>query len=199
MPALKPTAFQGEITWLGRVASEREGIRSEPTSSAFASFDGFDGETHGGLTRASCVRVKSQHPEGTTIRNVRQLSVLSEEELAETAEKMGLDAIDPIWVGASLIIKGIPDFTHVPPSSRLQAPSGATLVIDMENRPCVFPGKEIQKEHDGFGPKYKPAAKNRRGVTAWVEREGDLAVGDVLTLHIPDQRAWAHVAEARKS
>jgi len=35
------------------------------------------------------------------------------------------------------------------------------------------------------------AAKGRRGVTAWVEREGRLAVGDALRLHIPDQPAWS--------
>ena len=35
------------------------------------------------------------------------------------------------------------------------------------------------------------AAEGRRGVTAWVERPGDIRVGDSLTLFLPDQRAWA--------
>jgi MOSC domain-containing protein YiiM len=30
----------------------------------------------------------------------------------------------------------------------------------------------------------------KRGVTAWVERPGDLVLGDVLRLHCPEQRAW---------
>ena len=59
--------------------------------------------------------------------------------------------------GASLILEGIADFTHVPPSSRLQSDTtGATLMIDMENRPCVLPGREIEVEHEGFGAKFKP-------------------------------------------
>ena len=64
-------------------------------------------------------------------------------------------------------------------------------MVDMENRPCVLPGREIEMEHEGFGAKFKPAAVGRRGVTASVEREGLLKVGDVMRLHIPDQRAWS--------
>lgn len=197
MPALKPTSFTAEITWMGRVVPGTKGVRSVSITSAFASFDGITGAVHAGTTRPSCVRTKAQHPKGTTIRNVRQLSILSEEQLAETAVAMGLERIDPTWVGASMILRGIPDFTHVPPSSRLQSPSGATLVIDMENRPCGLPGREIEQEHQGFGAKYKAAATQRRGVTAWVEREGDLSVGETLTLHVPDQPAWSQLSVAR--
>ena len=33
------------------------------------------------------------------------------------------------------------------------------------------------------GNRFKGAAKGKRGVTAWVEREGDIYLGDTLTLH----------------
>jgi hypothetical protein len=89
-----------------------------------------------------------------------------------------------------MVLEGIPDFTHLPPSSRLQGTSGATLVVDLENRPCTLPAKPIDARHAGFGKAFKPAAKDRRGVTAWVEREGLFTLGDAVTLHIPDQRAW---------
>jgi hypothetical protein len=46
-------------------------------------------------------------------------------------------------------------------------------------------------EHEGFGAKFKPAAVGKRGVTASVEREGLLEIGDVMRLHIPDQRSWS--------
>jgi MOSC domain-containing protein YiiM len=167
-------------------------MRSEPLTEVHAQFGGFEGEMHGGQTRASCVRVTSQHPKGTTITNVRQLSVMSAEEVAQIAKTMGLPDIDPTLLGASMIVEGIADFTHVPPSSRLQCEaSGATILIDMLNRPCVLPGREIEMEHAGFGTKFKPAAVGKRGVTASVEREGMLRVGDLMRLHIPDQRAWS--------
>ena len=197
MPALKPTDFTATITWLGRVTDRAATLRSAPMSEVFASFAGVEGEEHAGLTRPSCSRVSSQYPRDTTIRNVRQFSVVSAEDLAAVAAKMGVAAVDPAWVGASLVIEGIPDFTHVPPSSRLQGPDGVTLIVDMENRPCQLPAKVIDEDAPGYGKAFKAAAAGRRGVTAWVEREGRLRLGDVLRLHIPDQPVWPHLAAAR--
>lgn len=197
MPALKPTSFSATITWLGRVPSRAASPRAVPSDAVDVTLDGFPDEDHGGATRASCVRVRTQYAPGTVIRNTRQLSIVSAEELAATAAAMGLERIDPAWIGASLVIEGIPDFTHVPPSARLMSDSGVGIAIDMENRPCIYPGKEIEAEAAGFGKLYKPAAKERRGVTAWIEHGGRLAVGDVLTLHVPDQPVWQHLNTAR--
>lgn len=198
MPALMPTDFHATLRWLGRVPEDAKGIRSEALQSVDLDWSGVPGERHGGLTRAACSRTLKQHPRGTEIRNVRQLSVVSAEDLAEIAQRMGLDALAPEYVGATLVIEGIPDFSHVPPASRLQGPNGVTLVLDMQNRPCVLPGREIEAERDGFGARFKPAAEGRRGVTAWVERPGRLALGDRLRLHVPDQRAWNHIEAVRQ-
>ena len=194
MPALVPTEHYGTIVWLGRVSREVGPdliIHGEPLEVMPLSFAGFDGEVHAGLTRASCSRVTSQYPRGTTIANTRQVSLVSEEELALIAAEMGLDELDPAWLGAGVVVRGIPDFTHVPPSSRLQNETGCTLVVDMENSPCLQVSKTIEQDRPGRGKLFKPAAKERRGVTAWVEREGTLKVGDRLRLHVPSQRAWA--------
>lgn len=193
MPALLPTDFTARVTWIGRVPDRDAGLPSHPLDAAFLSFAGIEGEDHSGLTRLSCSRVLDQHPRGTEIRNVRQLSIVSVEELAAIAADMGVSELAPHLLGASLAIEGIPDFTHVPPSSRLQGPDGATLVVDMENRPCNLPAKPIDDEGPGNGRGFKAAAKERRGVTAWVEREGSLRLGDILRLHIPSQPAWPHM------
>lgn len=197
MPALKPTDFTARITWLGRVADRESSLMAEPLEEMELSFAGLAGEAHGGLTRPSCPRVVAQHPRGTEIRNTRQLSLLSAEELAGIAAEMGVERLDPAWLGASVVVEGIPDFTHLPPSSRLQGPDGVTLVIDMENRPCNLPARVIEQHLPGTGRGFKAAAKGRRGVTAWVERPGVLRPGDVLRLHIPDQPAWAHIEAVR--
>ncbi len=190
MPALVPTDHYATVTYLGHVPDRAASLRSVALAEAELTFGGIAGEAHGGETRLSCSRVISQHPRNTTIRNVRQLSIVSAEELAEIADKIGVEAMNPAWVGASLVIKGISDFTHLPPSSRLQAPSGATLVIDMENQPCHLPAPVIDEDAPGHGKAFKTAAKGKRGVTAWVEREGLIAVGDTLRLHVPSQRGW---------
>ncbi|MBQ0749683.1 MAG: MOSC domain-containing protein [Roseovarius sp.] len=197
MPALMPTEYHGRITWLGRVAERETTLAAEPLDAVDVTFAGVAGEDHAGLTRPSCSRVISQHPRGTEIRNTRQFSLLSVEELTAIAATMGIARIDPAWLGASLVIEGIPDLSHLPPSSRLQGPDGVTLVVDMENRPCHLPAKVIEAHAPGFGAKFKRAALGRRGVTAWVEREGRLALGQMLRLHIPDQPVWSELSRAR--
>lgn len=194
MPALMKTEMTARITWLGLArGAGRDGIRSEPVERIEAGHAGPEGDKHAGEMRPSCVRVKDMHEEGTQIRNVRQFSVLSAEEMAAAAREMGVDALDPAWLGATMVIEGIDDFTHVPPSSRLQAADGTTLVIDMENRPCQYPAREMETDRPGLGKTFLPASRGRRGVTAWIERAGALNVGDRLTLFIPDQRVWAHL------
>lgn len=193
MPALKPTEYSGIVTWLGtqRRPVEKLEIFGEAVEEMPLTLGGYADEIHAGLTRPSCSRVRTLHPLGTEIRNSRQLSLVSAEELAEVATTLGMDRLDPAWLGASVVISGLPDFTHLPPSSRLQGPDGVTLVVDMENRPCQEPAVTMVKATGGLGRAFKSAAEGKRGVTAWVERAGMLRQGDRLRLHIPDQRAWA--------
>ena len=190
MGVLKPTLYQAKVVWLGRVHAGGGKLASEAEKGVYATFAGVEGEAHAGLTRPSCSRVLDQYPEGTTIRNTRQFSILAAEELAQIAKEMDMDMLAPELLGASMVVSGIPDFSHVPPGSRLQAASGATLVVDLHNRPCTLPARGIETAHPGHGAKFKPAAKGLRGITAWVEREGWFTLGEQLCLHIPDQRAW---------
>jgi len=193
MPALKPTDHYGTVTWLGtqRRPVEKLEIFGEEVEEMPLSLAGYAEEIHAGLTRPSCTRVRALHPLDTEIRNSRQLSLVSAEELAEVAATLGMDRLDPAWLGASVVISGLPDFTYLPPSSRLQGPDGVTLVVDMENMPCQQPAVTMVKATGGQGKAFKSAAKGKRGVTAWVERAGVLRRGDRLRLFASDQRAWA--------
>ena len=197
MPALKPTEYYAKVTWLGVVSAD-SGLRAAACDAIEMDFDGPIGEAHSGRTRRSCSRVAAQHSNGTEIANVRQMSILSAEEIAMIETQMGIETLDPEWLGATMVVEGIPDFSHVPPSSRLQGPDGVTIIIDMENRPCHLPGREIDKALEGFGSRFKTAAQMRRGVTAWIERPGQLFVGDKVRLHIPDQPVWSHLDAARQ-
>lgn len=191
MPALIPTDSFGQITWLGSVPErDTPKITTISLNEMKLTFAGSAGEFHAGLTRRSCSRVTAQHPVGTEIRNTRQLSIVSAEEMQDIAAELGLDELDPRWLGASIVVEGIPDFSHIPPSSRLQSENGTTLTVDMQNRPCQYPALTIEADRPGHGKKFKPKAVGRRGVTAWVEREGTLNIGDTLRLHTPDQRGW---------
>jgi hypothetical protein len=198
MPALIPTDHVAEVVWLGVTPNRSAALQSAAREVLRLSFAGPEGEDHAGLTRPSDSRVVAQYTRGTEIRNVRQLSILSQEEIAAIAQDMGLAELTPTFFGATMVLRGIPDFTRIPPSSRLQdEESGTTLTVDMENRPCHLVAREIEGAHPGRGKAFKPAAEGRRGVTAWVEREGEIRLGARLRLHIPDQPPWPHAEAAR--
>lgn len=191
MAILTPTGITGRVAFLGVVRDRAASLRADPVQRLELRFDGVAGDSHAGLTRPSCARVKAQHPRrGTPIRNARQVSLVSAEELAATAEALGLDALPPEWVGANLVLAGVPDLTRIPPASRLVFAGGAVLTVDVENAPCRFPAREIEAERPGQGRGYVAAARGRRGLTAWVEREGALSLGEAVRVHVPPQRPW---------
>lgn len=194
MPILRKTDITGRVAALLGSPDREPTLEKQSVESVQATYVGFEGDCHGGLTRKSCVRVRQQYPVGTEIRNVRQISILSVEELAEVARTMDIPEIKPEWVGANLLVAGIPDLTQIPPSTRLIFPSGASLVIDMENGPCKYPGEVIEQYHPGHGVRFPKAALGKRGVTAWVEREGEIRNGDTVEVHIPPQRIWQPAA-----
>lgn len=189
MAMLRPTKTTGRVVSL-LLNSDDSDLTSDPIASVSVDYGGFVGDVHSGLTRPSCVRVRRQYPEGTEIRNTRQISALSAEDLAQIASTMEIDHIEPAWVGANLIIEGIPRFSKLPPSSRLIFDNGTSLVVDMENAPCKYPGDIIERHHAGKGKRFAQAAIDRRGVTLWVERAGEIAVGDTATLHVPPPVTW---------
>ncbi len=128
-----------------------EDLSSQRISSVKASYRGLEGESHSGLVRSSCVRVRHQYPQGTEIRNTRQISIISTEELIAIANTMGIPELKPEWLGANLLVSGIPKFSRIPPSTRMIFESGASLVVDLENSPCKYPGEIIERHHPGFG------------------------------------------------
>ena len=167
-----------------------EDLSSSRVPSVAVNYAGLVGESHSGLVRSSCVRVRHQYPQGTEIRNTRQISIVSIEELAEIAATMGIAELEPEWLGANLLVSGIPHFSQIPPSTRMIFSSGASLVVDLENSPCKYPGEIIERHHPGFGERFAKAAVGHRGVTAWVEREGTINTGDCIRLYIPPQRIY---------
>lgn len=191
MTVLRPTDIEARVVWLGVVRDRAATLEAEAVETLRLGWAGAEGDCHGGLTRPSCSRVKLQHPRGTEIRNTRQLSLVSAEELAAIAADLGVPALPPAWTGANVMVAGAPDFTLVPPGSRLVFGDGTTLAVDMRNGPCRFVGDVIEARHPGKGGAFPRVATDRRGVTAWVERPGALRVGDAARLHVPPQHLYA--------
>lgn len=189
MPMLSPTHLTATVQFLG-INDTAGDLSTSKLMEVDVDYGGFVGDSHSGVTRASCVRVVSQYPKGTEIRNTRQISALSAEDIESIRNTMDLDILNPEWIGANLVLQGFPDFSKLPPSSRLIAPNGTSLVVDMENAPCRFPGEIIEQYRPGFGNRFPKAALGKRGITMWVERTGILKTGDVLSLHVPPVCNW---------
>ncbi len=153
-----------------------------------ATLEGLEGDRHAGFTRRADARVP-QYPRGTEIHNSRQVSLVAEEELAAIAAKMGVPVIEPEWIGANLVLRGISNLSTLPPMTRISFPALATIALEGENHPCVYPGKAIQShymERPGIGKQFPKAAYHLRGVVGWVERAGMIRAGDTARIDVPE-------------
>jgi hypothetical protein len=189
---LTKLSFQGKVEMLLANPDRDTGLEKQQVSVARFLFTGMEGDCHGGITRKSDSRMVKQYKRNTQVRNSRQLSILSAEEIAEVALRMKIPEVRPEWVGANMVLRGIPDLTLLPPSTRLQFPSGAMIVVDAENHPCRYPADIIAKNHPEAAMGFVKAAMHKRGVVGWVEAEGAISVGDAVTIWIPPQRIYAH-------
>ncbi|MFN0194710.1 MAG: MOSC domain-containing protein [Aestuariivirga sp.] len=189
---LSKAAFEGAVAGLFASPERETGLEKAAKASLMLRLDGIEDDCHGGLTRLSDSRMLKQFRQGTEVKNARQVSILSVEELAEIAARMAIQEVKPEWVGANLVTRGIPDLTLLPPSSRMQFPSGATIVVDIENAPCRYPAEVIASHYPEPKVSFVTAAKNKRGVVGWIEREGEVTLGDPIVLWVPPQRIYAH-------
>lgn len=165
------------------------GIADGPTfetrsvGSLTLTFEGIPGDRHAGLVAPAGVRQKHV-ARGTPIRNARQLSIVSVEELARIAQALSLGRLEPQWLGANLMISGLNSLTQLAPSTRLKCSSGAIIVIDGDNDPCTSAGGAVERATGVIGVRsaFPKAAMGLRGLVGWVEREGVVSVGDTVTL-----------------
>ncbi len=114
--------------------------------SARMELDGFVGDKHRSFERIA--QSYDPDPTGTVRRNERQWSGVSNEELAIIAER--LDLKEPLMaatLGANVCVEGIPAFSRLARGSRLVFPSGAVLVIEEGNPPCVDISDSIAAAH----------------------------------------------------
>ncbi len=191
MTILHATAITGRVeAILINGNSDDDSIETQRVDEIDVAFEGIRGERHSKLVTLSDVRYRRLYEKSTPIRNTRQISLVSLEDMARIAENLDIERVEPEWLGANLMVSGIPKFTEVPPSSRLIFSSGASVVIDNENEPCRYPADVVNRHFPGTGNRFVEAATNLRGTVGWVEREGKIKLGDTIALHIPPQRIY---------
>ena len=179
------------------VCTERKAFVTRELPEARVSFEGLEGDRHAGLTRLADVRTP-WFPKGTPVRNTRQLSLVSSEELAEVAEALAVPKVLAAWLGANLELAGVPNLTHLPPGTRLFFPGDAVLAVEGENEPCTGPGRVIEAHYpdrEKLASRFVKAAWQRRGLVAWVERPGVIRAGDGVRVMLPKPVTYVLPAE----
>lgn len=179
--------------------AEGNSFVSQPVEQLNLTYEGIAGDYHRGLTRKSGAR-EPWYARGLEMRNERQVSALADDELAEVANNMNLDGIDPGWIGANLMIDGIANFSLLPPRTVLIFEGGVTLRVDGYNAPCRIAGGEIARalgaDASGVGGdfaatdvalSFKDAGRMKRGLVVWVEREGVIRPGEKVVGHVWEQ------------
>jgi len=157
-----------------------------------AELDGFVGDRHRSFSRETWKGDKQ--PEGTVRRNERQWSAVSIEELAQIQERMELvEALTASDVGANICLQGLPDLSALPKGTILKFSSGAVLMVEEYNPPCLDMGQKIAETHTTRSgapireTAFSKAAEFSRGVVGVVEVPGEIKTGDQVTVEIYDQ------------
>ncbi|MFP6808205.1 MAG: hypothetical protein VB957_13670 [Pseudomonadales bacterium] len=185
---------------VGRVVSVNLGTtdndsNKNPATSLQAELDGFVGDKHRSLRRECWAGDKQ--PEGTMRRNERMWSAMSEEEIAHIAQTMDLEGtLLPSDMGVNLCLSGIPELSLLPMGTMLKFPSGAALLVEEYNPPCIEMSKKLAsiyrtKSGEALSDTaFSQAAKFSRGLVGVVDVAGSITPGDAVTVEFLKLPIW---------
>lgn len=164
---------------------------SRPVDSVAFTYEGMTGDKYYG----SVLLGRTHHPELSSgkvlLRNTRQVSIMSEDELEELATELGIAEVRAEWMSANLLISGIPKLSKLPVGTRFYFSGGLTLVNECQNFPCKTTARIVQEQYpnqSGIEAVFIKTAFDRRGLVTWVEYPGILRVGASCEIRLPP--AW---------
>ena len=176
-------------------------LRKDPVEFLQAELDGFVGDRHRSLQR-DCWEGDKQ-AEGTVRRNERMWSAMSEEEIDYIEREMDLkESLQASDMGVNLCLKGIPDLSQLPMGAVLKFPSGAALMVEEYNPPCIEMSRKLAAIYTTNSGEtlsdtaFSKASKFSRGVVGVVEVAGVISPGDEVTVEFLKLPIWlARLAE----
>jgi len=181
-----------EAVYLG---SCEDDLAKQDCAALQAEIDGFVGDRHRGATRRTWPGDKQ--PEGTVRRNERQWSAVSVEELADIEHAMDLkEPLRAADLGANLCFRGVPDLSRLPRGTVLTFPSGAVLMVEEYNPPCLDMGRKLASTYTTHAGKpladsdFSQAAKFCRGLVGVIEVAGVIHSGDEVSVGVYRPPAW---------
>jgi hypothetical protein len=173
---------------LESISITRNLLPSESLDQIEVKWEGLQGDKHFGLTMKAGSK-QAPYAKGSEVRNVRQVSIVSREELQQIAETMSLPHVEPAWVGGNLMLSGIPNLTQLPSGSRLYFEGGVGIVIEGENMPCTTAGGSLSEQYPDrpeLTTAFPKKAIGKRGLVAWVEKPGVIRKGEKVTVRLAE-------------
>ncbi len=145
----------GELAWIGVRPTRREPLQSVPSTTAVATL-GLEGD----------------HRLGKTPGSGRQVSIISEEFIAQAAHFLGRDAIDPGLLRRNLVVKGV----NLNALRRQRFRIGSA-VFDATQlcHPCA-------RMNENLGKGGVAAMMGHGGLCAKIIESGDIAIGDEVSV-----------------
>lgn len=191
---IEPMKRQGRlVALLNATGQGRLEFRGATADCLVLDFEGIVGNRHSGFTRGADARVPYLK-RGTTMRNARQLSVVSVEDCAEIARRLDIEKVDPACLGANVVIEGLPHLSYLPRGTRLFFDGGVILAVEDQNAPCSIAGEAVMLANPGRDDiklAFPKLAKGLRGLVVTVEHPGILAAGGEITARLPEQWIYA--------
>jgi hypothetical protein len=132
----------------------------------------------------------SQLVKGDVVFNTRSWTGLCTSEIAEV-EKLLWNKIPVGCLLENVRFSGIPNFSELPPTSRIVFPKHDTgqaiLIVFEKNGPCATVGKRLAEHYHkpDLTSLFVRAAQNRRGVMGFVYSRGLAEVGDEVLVYPP--------------
>lgn len=173
---------------LESISITRNLLPSETLDEVEVKMEGLNGDKHFGLTMKAGSK-QAPYPKGAEVRNVRQVSIVSDQELKQIAENMQIPHVEPAWVGGNLMISGIPNLTQLPSGSRFYFEGGVGIVVEGANMPCTTAGGSLQEQfpdRKDLTTAFPKKAMGKRGLVAWVEKPGVIRKGEKVTVRLAE-------------
>jgi MOSC domain-containing protein YiiM len=124
------------------------------------------------------------------MRNTRAVSIVSVEDLDEASRLLGIERLQPEWIGANLVVSGIPRLSFLPRGTHVFLEGKAILLIEDQNAPCRIAGAAIAGHIPGrpdIELTFPKLARRLRGLVGSVEHPGDVHAGSSVTVRLPEQ------------
>jgi hypothetical protein len=186
MPAIKRQTM-GAVASLHLGSAKKSA--STPVSSLTLTFTGIVSDMHGGPTRVAGSR-EPAFKRGTRLANLRQVSLVSMEELDIIASRMGIKWLDPGWLAANIATEGAGPITQIPRGTIIRFPSGASLYVSDLNSPCSAAASLIRRHgrvSEEQTSRFVPHSRGRRGLLAFVYAEGEINAGNPIEFLLPQR------------